>query len=975
MRDESMKRSISYKLALVLSFLAVNGAASNEIAVKLLNRADSLYDLCQYDSAIVLGNAALGQASGADSLSGRILHQLGFYYSAKGMYNQADSLFQQALTIRKKALGETHPDVAETLREYAFVKRYETKLDTAKLLLDSALSIFQSHYGVEHLEIARTLKYLGVLHIDQGELAEAEHVLTKGVLMIEKLGGKTHPELASLLYHQLRVRLGQGKYVGAEELCRRALAIQIEATGEYHPEVATLLNILAIIYRLHGKHEEEEQQYERALRISEKTQGPNHPRVAVYLYNLALVYRERGRYAEAEDMLLRAIKIKEGAHGDNHPSVAFGLLSLAELYTDQGNYRDAETLYRRALDINLSVYGPNHYSVIREYQALGDFFRLTGNFERSLQYLQLAVEGQWQNFLDNFRVLSEKDALTYSEFLRASAAQYLSAYFASGLTDQALREDAGTILLRTKGLVSDGIFDRQKALVAESDPEVVALADEYSSVRHQIAQQYVTSAQEDDIERYRNKLDSLTGLAQELETELIRASFSYREGRRRRAIDCKSVTVILDDSTVLIEYVRYNLSDIATDSTEHHYLVIVFTDDGVELIQDLGEAAPIDSVIRRYQNHFGVVAESWPDLSADHVAEFKDLNDCLYATLWHPVERLVAGRRLVLVAPDGDLNLIAFGALRDDENRYLIEKYPLHYLTAGRDLVRLQSYAELGSGLLGIGDPDFDASAVERFRAQGFGTEQPAPNDQDKEVLRSFVRNNDDLGSVELWPLPYTRREVTEVSRIWQQTRNQPARTYFGAAASEDNFKREAPGKRVIHCASHGFFTLPANARRAMSDGESGDVTSDVVNPLLMSGIFLSGANLYGQGADSANVEDGLLTAYEVTGMNLNGTEWVVLSACESGLGEVKTGEGVYGLRRAFHMAGVRTVIVSLWPIPDKHTVSVMEQLYSSSENNLALTMQKIALQQIESIRRQNLPDHPFTWGAFIAVGDWRVKE
>jgi len=143
-------------------------------------------------------------------------------------------------------------------------------------------------------------------------------------------------------------------------------------------------------------------------------------------------------------------------------------------------------------------------------------------------------------------------------------------------------------------------------------------------------------------------------------------------------------------------------------------------------------------------------------------------------------------------------------------------------------------------------------------------------------------------------------------------------------------------------------------------------------NPLLLSGLFLAGANLHGEGADSLGAEDGILTAEEVTAMNLDGTELVVLSACETGLGEVKSGEGVYGLRRAFQMAGTRTVISALWPVSDEATAEIMSKLYERKDESLPKRIRKLQLETITALRNQNKVNHPFSWGAFIAVGDWR---
>ena len=206
------------------------------------------------------------------------------------------------------------------------------------------------------------------------------------------------------------------------------------------------------------------------------------------------------------------------------------------------------------------------------------------------------------------------------------------------------------------------------------------------------------------------------------------------------------------------------------------------------------------------------------------------------------------------------------------------------------------------------------------------------------------------------------------------EKRKEPENIYLGAQASEETFKAEAPGSRVIHLATHGYFISCNHSKNATGRGI--DLSEAFVgeNPLLVSGLFLAGANLHGQGADSLGYEDGILTAEEVAGMNLEGTELVVLSACETGLGEVKTGEGVYGLRRAFQMAGARTVISALWPVSDQATAELMGKLYGAKRESIPQLMQRMALDRIRKLRKKKQPDIPLSWGAFIALGDWRIE-
>lgn len=210
------------------------------------------------------------------------------------------------------------------------------------------------------------------------------------------------------------------------------------------------------------------------------------------------------------------------------------------------------------------------------------------------------------------------------------------------------------------------------------------------------------------------------------------------------------------------------------------------------------------------------------------------------------------------------------------------------------------------------------------------------------------------------------------IASQWRESTSELVVAHYGPDASEENFKAHAPGSRVIHLATHGYFiegSCQPNLPKRGIDAEQGFVGE---NPLLLSGLLFAGSNLHGAGADSAQAEDGILTAYEVSALDLEGTEIVVLSACETGLGEVKEGEGVYGLRRAFQMAGARTVVSALWPVSDQATADMMGQLYDKGDESLPETIRNIQLKKIDELQSDNKVDHPFSWGAFIALGDWR---
>jgi CHAT domain-containing protein len=238
-------------------------------------------------------------------------------------------------------------------------------------------------------------------------------------------------------------------------------------------------------------------------------------------------------------------------------------------------------------------------------------------------------------------------------------------------------------------------------------------------------------------------------------------------------------------------------------------------------------------------------------------------------------------------------------------------------------------------------------------------------------LMRSIRSSCDELRGIEVTRLPDTRDEVHWAAKQWDASLGEAA-LFTGKQASEDNFKAHARGKRVIHIATHGYFlkgdcnpeeTDPAFRRGKEFKGE---------NPLLLSGLFLAGANLHGKLADSLGCEDGILTAYEVSAMDLGGNDLVVLSACETGLGKVHDGEGVYGLRRAFQIAGSRTIVSALWPVSDRATKEMMRGLYTESGTPLYERIRSIQLARLAELRQSSAVEHPYDWAGFIALGDWR---
>jgi CHAT domain-containing protein len=316
-------------------------------------------------------------------------------------------------------------------------------------------------------------------------------------------------------------------------------------------------------------------------------------------------------------------------------------------------------------------------------------------------------------------------------------------------------------------------------------------------------------------------------------------------------------------------------------------------------------------------------------------ASYRAAGAALRQRVWDPLRAHLKDASMVFVVPDGTLNLVTLAALPVGPTRYLIDQGPvIHYLSAERDLVANTSPFTPGRGLLAVGGAAFDDASSFTKAAR-----RPASLTRSSSSPRAVALRGGGgcvtLQSMRFQPLAGTGREVHEVTSLWTGS---PAQILEGAGANERAFKRQAPGHRVLHLATHGFFlggACPPSVTGTRSVGglstnrESRPNQSTIGmsdNPLLRSGLALAGANR--RAAAGPDDEDGVLLAEEVTALNLDGVEWAVLSACDTGLGEVKAGEGVFGLRRAFQVAGVRTVIMSLWSVDDQAARLWMRTLY-----------------------------------------------
>jgi len=391
---------------------------------------------------------------------------------------------------------------------------------------------------------------------------------------------------------------------------------------------------------------------------------------------------------------------------------------------------------------------------------------------------------------------------------------------------------------------------------------------------------------------------------------------------------------------------------------------VVTSDSRAELI-DVGEAAAIDGLSEEYRRHMLPAAQASIPPDEAMLADYKAIAASLYARLLAPIEGLMEDAETLFLSPDASLCWVAFGGLAADKGPYLAESVDLHYLSASRDLLRYTNRISSQSNMLALGDPDFDASLANR------------PEDSEGKVspavarMRSPVSYCLELFRSQVGRLPNARREVVMVASAFEAITGREAVVLVDESASESNFRLLAPDAEIIHLATHGYFIDPSCDTNLARAGEA--VGESVIYSSLSSGLMLAGANLPADDLESSvTSDDGYLTAYEVSSMNLQNTRLVVLSACESGMGVTTSGEGVMGLRRAFQIAGAESVISALWPISDNAAARILGRTYEAGgSGTLSAALNESAREKLSDLRRRGQPDHPVIWSPFIAIGYW----
>lgn len=869
----------------------------------LWNAASLEEEQGQYAEAFRLGEEALEvlRTSGRTDpeLEASIRGLLGRTALYLGRPGEAEGHLRESLRLRRSFFGLDHYNTATSLENLASLLRAQGEFEQAESMYRASLAIHDRTVGREHPERAQVLNNLGLVYFELGDLIRAEQALVESYDARLRSLGAEHRATAESLHNLGSLYFSLEDFSRAEAVLLKSVAICEKNYGRRHPETTLALNSLGLVHWRRGELPRARALLEEVLDFWRDSAGEDSLATATAMHNLALVLQRQGDLEGAEALVRTSLAIRGRHLGGGHPQVAHSLNSLALILFERGDPEAAEELLAAALDRLRSVAGGSFVEAAYNLGNLAILAASQGDWQQAERLAREALEVV-RNHLDRtFSIQSERQQLAITRSLRERLDLWLAVARRTGVEDEAIYQQ----VLAWKGAV---FRTQARTRRRQQDEAVRALRAEMRRIDQLLAAQ-AWQPEGTAVQERQQDLDALLARRERLQRDHAAAAPPPAV-----EISADAVRRSLSPGTVLFDFLEYgdhfDHRGRHLARGQHRMVVFVVRPDAAIRMIDLGSAEEIGEAVEGWLR--AVRAPAWPadDGAAQAIREL----------LWQPLQPVLedlGSDPVLLFSPDGSLGALPPAVIPvAGTQRLLLEEavvavvpFP-QLLAAGRDRPPEPDRSEPAATMLLAGDVDYGAS--------------PTP------LELPFIRPQ--RSGFE--PLPGTAEEIRVIEQLF--ARRYPAgrmTVLRGGAATEAALTRAAGASRWLHIATHGFFaeTVPgrlAGEEPRTSDGVWHGARLALSQPGLRVGLALAGANARASSAGP----DGLLTAFEVSSLDLSRLETVVLSACETALGESAGGEGTLGLQRAFHGAGAASVVASSWRVPDRETSLLMAGFYDN---------------------------------------------
>ena len=839
-------------------------------------------------------------------------------YAIQGLFDEAEHNIDQAKKLLKKADEVVVYDELAATDELASLYITLGKYTETEALLDNLIKSYEKRYGTTSRRLIEPLINKGRLLLITGEYPEAEKVAMRAESIASSVYQEGSSKFAPIYLLLAEIHISIGDYEKAEGTIQRAIEIQRKQFGSDHVDVGKALKDLALIKFHSGDNiQDVDRIMEEAKSIIEEKLGNRNPTYAKLLTEQARIYISSNRLDEAFNSLTLAESIwaaKVGRRNNINTAAIYTL--IGDIHYFQREYDKAEEQYEKSKRLYQKFFNKNHPEYVKIISKLAKVYFMEGNSKLALEHIEEAL-ANYQNFIrDYFPALSEREKAKYWNTIKPDYEFYNTVAFTLKHQNAKILGKVYNNALLTKAILLNSSIKIRERIMNSGDKELRSMYNDWVDKKEQLTSAISLSAEQ----LAENQIDvgALKNEVERLEKELSEKSELFSSSFEEKKIEWENVQNALAPNEVAVEMVRYRHFDhIFTDSVV--YAALYLKND-----QDFKhpEAIMINNGQQLETRYFKNYRNS---------IIFRLTDEVSYEHYWKPLEEVVGPYATIYLSADGVYNQINLEAIPTPDGRYVLDKSNVIMVSNTKDIylrkVKTQLIQEEKRATM-FGNPDFYMTA----------------------------------SAGDINPLPGTEKELKELRKLLKQE-GWIANTFTEQQANEEQIKR-LDNPRIFHIATHGFFSpqkeLKSRDEMSMSEAEASQ------NPLLRTGLLLTGAgDVLNETSYNYNKESGILTAYEAMNLNLDQTDLVVLSACETGLGELAVGEGVYGLQRAFLVAGAKTLIMSMFKVDDDATQQLMITFYRKW---LETGRKRESFVQAKKELRIDYPD-PIYWGAFIMIG------
>jgi CHAT domain-containing protein/Tfp pilus assembly protein PilF len=931
----------------------ISGENNYDYAISLWNLSNLYREIAKFNEAELIlleymeiikqlkGEKNENYAEGLDGLA--------HCYTKKGNFNDAEKTLLKSIEIKKEVMGVENPSYSVTLNDLGVLYGQTGRYEEAEKYIKEALRIDKIIYGDNSPDYATDLNNLALLYCETGQYNKAEMLLKDVEKIRKKTLSEKDPSYVSTLGDLGLLYDDMGRYEEAEKLYKKVIKITKEVLGTKNEYYAQYLNSLATLYSRTQRQKEAESLFKECLEIVKSLYGESSPYLAYTLNNIAWFYKSTGNFYESEKIYLQANKITKDIYGEKHPLYATSLGNIALLNIKMGNYEKAEKLLLEAINIRKEVLGEKHPDYINSISNLAELYTATNRLSEAEPIYKKTNENLLNLINTYYPYLSEKEKLQFLKTIENRFEQFNSFALKRLEENPLIANDMLELSLAIKGIILSSSTKVRNNILNSGDSALIADYTVYVNLKNILIKAISASASE----RQKKSIDieKLESEVNELEKNLSYRSEVFSSDIEKRKITINDLKKEISEKEAIVDYINFHHIDSQGVISSVYGALVVRKDFENPVFIKLCNEKDLEKIL------------SAPAENRNSYVKNFDNSYLLYGMIWEPIEPLLKKISVIKLSTAGLLNKISFVALSDPDDKLLFDKYIFNNYGNPKDIVlnekeekadnKTFSASVFGGAIFDMDSSLANNSSVKFSRGEGEDWVPPSGNIV---VEKSMTTRK--------WSyLPGTLIEAKMIDSLLK-SRNIISRLEVKENACKDEIKnlnfKNSPA--ILHIATHGYFfpeplKEPGKTYKMNKFQLSG-------NPLIRSGLILSGANRIWMGEEEIEgTENGVLTALDISNLDLINTKLVVLSACETGLGDIKGGEGVYGLQRAFKVAGAKTIIMSLWKVPDKETVELMELFYT---NWLDGMIKHEAFTSAQKEMRKKYP--PYYWAAFVMV-------